>query len=76
MFDWQSTKDAPIRDALEKQPPHVTAEFERRLAESILNLNEQVQQSLISAGSGVREPTGCIASLLEENKLWNKLCVK
>jgi translation initiation factor 5B len=41
LFDWQSEKDAPIRDALARQPPHVAAEFERRLAASILNLNEQ-----------------------------------
>ena len=41
LFDWRSEKDAPIRDALDRQPPHVAAEFERRLGASILNLNEQ-----------------------------------
>ena len=46
LFDWRAGKDAPIRDALERQPPHVTAEFERRLAASILNLNEQARAAL------------------------------
>ena len=42
LFDWRSEKDAPIRQSLEAQKPHVVAEFEQRLAASILNLNEQV----------------------------------
>lgn len=42
LFDWRSEKDAPIRESLEAQKPHVAAEFEQRLAASILNLNEQV----------------------------------
>ena len=42
LFDWRSEKDAPIRESLEAQKSHVAAEFEQRLAASILNLNEQV----------------------------------
>ena len=45
LFDWRSEKDAPIRESLEAQKPHVAAEFEQRLAASILNLNEQVPPS-------------------------------
>lgn len=41
LFEWQSVKDTPIREALERQKPHVVAEFEQRLNQSILNLNEQ-----------------------------------
>jgi translation initiation factor 5B len=41
LFDWKSEKDAPIRDSLERQKPHVKAEFEQKLKQSKLNLNEQ-----------------------------------
>ena len=41
LFEWQAVKDAPIMDALERQKPHVKTEFEQRLRQSILNLNEQ-----------------------------------
>ncbi|EIE19434.1 P-loop containing nucleoside triphosphate hydrolase protein [Coccomyxa subellipsoidea C-169] len=41
LFEWQAVKDAPIMEALERQKPHVKAQFEQRLQQSILNLNEQ-----------------------------------
>eukprot|EP00884_Botryococcus_braunii_P012838 jgi/Botrbrau1/21555/Bobra.174_2s0055.2 len=41
LFDWESTKDAPIQDSLAKQKDYVQAEFEKRLKASILALNEQ-----------------------------------
>lgn len=41
LFEWQGTKDSPIRDSLDRQKPHVVTEFRQRLGESILNLNEQ-----------------------------------
>ena len=41
LFDWKSTADAPIQPTLAKQKEHVRREFEERLAQSILNLNEQ-----------------------------------
>ncbi len=41
LFEWQGSKDSPIREALDRQKPHVVTEFEQRLQQSILNLNEQ-----------------------------------
>lgn len=41
LFDWKSEKDAPIRQSLERQKPHVRAEFEQKFKQSRLNLNEQ-----------------------------------
>ncbi|KAK9830542.1 hypothetical protein WJX72_012372 [[Myrmecia] bisecta] len=41
LFDWKPIADAPIRDTLEQQKDYVKVEFEKRLAEATLNLNEQ-----------------------------------
>ncbi|KAK9832093.1 hypothetical protein WJX81_005641 [Elliptochloris bilobata] len=41
LFDWQAVPDTPIQEALARQKPHVRAEFEQRLKQSMLNLNEQ-----------------------------------
>lgn len=41
LFDWKSVADQPIRDALDSQKPNVQAEFEKRLQQTMLNLNEQ-----------------------------------
>ena len=41
LFDWKPSADAPIQPTLAKQKEHVRREFEERLAQSILNLNEQ-----------------------------------
>lgn len=41
MFDWQPVKDAPIRDSFAAQKDYVNLEFEKRLQQSTLNLNEQ-----------------------------------
>lgn len=41
LFDWKPAADAPIQQSLAKQKDHVRREFEERLAQSILNLNEQ-----------------------------------
>lgn len=42
LFDWAPSKDAPIQESLAQQKDYVQAEFEKRLAASILALNEQV----------------------------------
>ena len=41
MFDWKAVKDAPIRDSFAQQKDYVNIEFEKRLQQSTLNLNEQ-----------------------------------
>ena len=41
LFDWQAVPDTPIQEALARQKPHVRTEFEQRLKQSTLNLNEQ-----------------------------------
>lgn len=41
LFDWQSSADAPIRESLAAQKPNVHREFEQRLQQAVLNLNEQ-----------------------------------
>lgn len=33
LYDWKTCPNAPIKDALSKQPKHVTDEFERRLSQ-------------------------------------------
>ena len=43
LFDWGTMKDAPIRDTLAQQKPHVVTEFRQRLQQSVLNLNEQAR---------------------------------
>lgn len=41
LFDWKSEADLPIRESMDRQKPHVLAEFEKRLQQTMLNLNEQ-----------------------------------
>ena len=41
MFDWKAVKDAPIRDSMAQQKDYVRLEFDKRLQQSTLNLNEQ-----------------------------------
>ena len=41
MFDWKAVKDSPIRDSFAQQKDYVNLEFEKRLQQSTLNLNEQ-----------------------------------
>ena len=41
LFEWDSKANSAIRDALDRQKPHVGGEFEKRLNQAILNLNEQ-----------------------------------
>ena len=41
MFDWKAVKDSPIRDSFAQQKDYVNLEFEKRLRQSTLNLNEQ-----------------------------------
>jgi translation initiation factor 5B len=41
LFDWHAVPDTPIQEALARQKPHVRAEFDQRLKQSTLNLNEQ-----------------------------------
>lgn len=41
LFDWKPVLNAPIQTTLAQQKKHVQDEFETRLRESILNLNEQ-----------------------------------
>ncbi len=41
MFDWATLKDAPIQESLAQQKEYVRAEFERRMQQAVLALNEQ-----------------------------------
>ena len=41
LFDWKASVDAPIQHTLSTQKDHVKREFDERLKQSILNLNEQ-----------------------------------
>ena len=41
LFDWKPQTDAPIRQSLDSQKDHVRREFDERLKQSVLNLNEQ-----------------------------------
>ena len=41
MFDWAVLKDAPMQESLAQQKEYVRAEFERRMQQSVLALNEQ-----------------------------------
>ncbi|KAK9798489.1 hypothetical protein WJX73_000508 [Symbiochloris irregularis] len=41
LFDWQASADAPMRESLAAQKPNVHREFEQRLQQAVLNLNEQ-----------------------------------
>ena len=41
LFDWKAQTDAPIQQSLSSQKDHVHREFDERLAQSVLNLNEQ-----------------------------------
>ena len=41
LFEWESKANTGIRDALQRQQPHVNNEFETNLQRAILNLNEQ-----------------------------------
>ena len=41
MFDWKVHTDAPIQVSLAGQKENVRQEFDRRLKQSVLNLNEQ-----------------------------------
>ena len=41
LFDWKAQTDAPIQQSLNSQKEHVKREFDERLKQSVLNLNEQ-----------------------------------
>ena len=41
MFDWAVLKDAPMQESLAQQKDYVRSEFERRLQQAVLALNEQ-----------------------------------
>lgn len=41
LFDWKAQTDAPIQQSLNSQQAHVKREFDERLKQSVLNLNEQ-----------------------------------
>ena len=41
LFDWQPVPNAPIQESLASQKEHVRAQFEQRLQQTMLNLNEQ-----------------------------------
>lgn len=41
LFDWKAQTDAPIQQSLSSQKVHVKREFDERLKQSVLNLNEQ-----------------------------------
>ena len=41
MFDWAVLKDAPMQESLAQQKDYVRAEFERRMQQAVLALNEQ-----------------------------------
>lgn len=41
LFDWKAQTDAPIQQSLNSQEAHVKREFDERLKQSVLNLNEQ-----------------------------------
>lgn len=41
LFDWKAQTDAPIQQSLSSQKAHVKREFDERLKQSVLNLNEQ-----------------------------------
>lgn len=41
LFDWKAQTDAPIQQSLKSQKEHVKREFDERLKQSVLNLNEQ-----------------------------------
>ena len=41
LFDWKAETDAPIQQSLNRQKAHVQREFDERLKQSVLNLNEQ-----------------------------------
>ena len=41
LFDWKAQTDAPIQQSLNSQKDHVKREFDERLKQSVLNLNEQ-----------------------------------
>jgi len=41
LFDWKAQTDAPIQQTLNSQKDHVKREFDERLKQSVLNLNEQ-----------------------------------
>lgn len=41
IYQWKSVANSPIQDALERQDPQCIKEFEQRMAEMILQLNEQ-----------------------------------
>ncbi len=41
LFDWKAQTDAPIQQTLSSQKDHVKREFDERLKQSVLNLNEQ-----------------------------------
>lgn len=41
IYQWKSVDNSPIQDALERQEPQCIKEFEQRMAEMVLQLNEQ-----------------------------------
>ena len=41
LFDWQPVPNAPIQESLASQKENVRAQFEQRLQQTMLNLNEQ-----------------------------------
>jgi translation initiation factor 5B len=49
MYNWKAMENGPVRDSLEKQEQATKDEFEKRCADSMLALNEQVLPSANSA---------------------------
>ena len=45
LFQWDSKPNGPIQDALARQSRHTLDEFETRLAEMTLQLNEQARRA-------------------------------
>lgn len=41
LYAWKSTKDAPMKESLDKQSEHTRTEFRDRMKKSMLDLNEQ-----------------------------------
>jgi hypothetical protein len=41
LFDWKPIPNGPVRESLDAQADYVRTEFEKRMDQSILNLNEQ-----------------------------------
>jgi len=70
LFDWHAVPDTPIQEALARQKPHVRAEFDQRLKQSTLNLNEQGLNVALHRGTS-RGMRGAPSRLLNHPWGWS-----